>query len=172
MTEETKPAGWWHTIPGILTAIAAILTAVGSLVLALHQAGLLGKATEGSVSASETSGPTRAACVPTLAIPANDAVLPQRRLDNQRVEANWMFGWRACPEASKYHLFVIGPGAISPIVNSDSITSVTFQHRSTYYHGVTQNDGWSWKVRAYVDGQWGAWSEERKFQRRAPIFCT
>jgi hypothetical protein len=35
---------WWHTFPGVLTAVAGILTALGTLVLALHQAGVLGAA--------------------------------------------------------------------------------------------------------------------------------
>jgi hypothetical protein len=32
---------WWKTVPGVLTGLAALLTAVGSVVVALHQAGLL-----------------------------------------------------------------------------------------------------------------------------------
>ena len=36
---EDEP--WWKTVPGILTGLAALLTAVGSVVIALHQAGLL-----------------------------------------------------------------------------------------------------------------------------------
>lgn len=39
MTEEPKSQGWWHTVPGILTATAAILTAVTALVVAFKQTG-------------------------------------------------------------------------------------------------------------------------------------
>ena len=39
MAENPKSQGWWHTVPGVLTAVAAILTAVSGLIVALHQAG-------------------------------------------------------------------------------------------------------------------------------------
>lgn len=37
-----KPS-FWHTLPGILTGLAAVVGAVGALVVGLHQAGLLGQ---------------------------------------------------------------------------------------------------------------------------------
>jgi hypothetical protein len=37
MDSERKTPSWWSTLPGVLTAIAAIITAVGGLLLALHQ---------------------------------------------------------------------------------------------------------------------------------------
>jgi hypothetical protein len=39
MATDQKPASWWQTLPGMLTAAAAVVTAVGGLVLALSQAG-------------------------------------------------------------------------------------------------------------------------------------
>jgi len=42
MEEESKSGGWWQTLPGILTAVAAIITAVAGLIIALHQTGILG----------------------------------------------------------------------------------------------------------------------------------
>jgi len=112
--------------------------------------------------------PPRPPCVVRLATPGNNAVLPQRRLDKGKVEAVWLFGWRDCPEASRYHLYVIGPGALNPVVDDDTITAATHQHRATYYKGVTRAEGWTWKVRAFVDGRWGEWSEERQFNVAAP----
>src|SRR5207247_10401148 len=100
--------------------------------------------------------------IPALAVPAENAELPQRRLSDGRIESDWTFGWHACPGASRYHLFVIGPGALNPIVNDDSITSATYEYRRSHY-GITHREGWTWKVRAFVDGQWGEWSEERTF---------
>jgi hypothetical protein len=44
MDEKPKSTGWWQTLPGILTATAAILTAVGGLIVAFHQAGFLDRA--------------------------------------------------------------------------------------------------------------------------------
>jgi hypothetical protein len=42
MTQESKPGSWWHTMPGMLTATAGVITAVTGLVIALDQVGLLG----------------------------------------------------------------------------------------------------------------------------------
>jgi hypothetical protein len=39
MAEQPKPQSWWQTLPGILTAAAAIITAITGLVVALHQVG-------------------------------------------------------------------------------------------------------------------------------------
>jgi hypothetical protein len=39
---ETKPASWWQTIPGILTGIAAVITALGALLAILFQQGVIG----------------------------------------------------------------------------------------------------------------------------------
>lgn len=40
MSEDPKPkAGWWSTLPGVLTALAGFITAVAGLIVALHQIG-------------------------------------------------------------------------------------------------------------------------------------
>jgi hypothetical protein len=36
MADEPKPQSWWQTLPGILTAVAAVLTAVTGLIVALR----------------------------------------------------------------------------------------------------------------------------------------
>ncbi len=48
---------FWSSVPGILTALAGLLTAVGALVLAFQQAGLLGKSEQAAVSASTATQP-------------------------------------------------------------------------------------------------------------------
>ncbi len=42
---QSGKASFWTTVPGILTAIAAVITAIGGLVAALSAAGLLGAGT-------------------------------------------------------------------------------------------------------------------------------
>jgi hypothetical protein len=37
MTEDAKPPSFWQTIPGCLTGVAAILTALTGLIVAIHQ---------------------------------------------------------------------------------------------------------------------------------------
>ena len=45
MTEDSKQS-WWQTLPGILTALAATITALGGLLAVLYQAGIIGHHTE------------------------------------------------------------------------------------------------------------------------------
>ena len=40
MSEGPQSKGWWQTVPGILTAAAATITAVTGFIVALHQAGI------------------------------------------------------------------------------------------------------------------------------------
>lgn len=40
MTEDERQSGFWHTIPGILTGITTIITALTGLVVAIQQTGL------------------------------------------------------------------------------------------------------------------------------------
>ena len=40
MSENSNDHGWWHTLPGVITAVTGLLTAVSGLMLALHQAGI------------------------------------------------------------------------------------------------------------------------------------
>ena len=41
--KESNPKGWWQTLPGLLTAAAAIITALTGLLVAVHQAGFFGR---------------------------------------------------------------------------------------------------------------------------------
>jgi hypothetical protein len=65
MADDTKTTGFWQTVPGILTALAAIITAVAGLLIALYQAGLLSSPKSPPPNANS---PNAAALVaPTLA---------------------------------------------------------------------------------------------------------
>jgi len=110
--------------------------------------------------------PTKQLCV-DLVRPAANAVLSQRRVKGGKVQTVWQFLWRGCPEASRYHLYVIGPGALNPIVNIDTLTTTTYQISDSHY-GITQRRGWTWMVRANVGGRWGDWSEKRTFNVALP----
>ncbi|HNU11155.1 MAG TPA: hypothetical protein PKJ45_07295, partial [Rubrivivax sp.] len=54
MSEQNSGTSWWQTLPGVLTGIAAVITAVGGLILALHQSGVFEKR-----AANPTSPDTR-----------------------------------------------------------------------------------------------------------------
>jgi hypothetical protein len=55
MTTEPRPNSWWQTLPGILTAAGAIITAVTGLVIALNQAGLFKRQNEAEPDSSATA---------------------------------------------------------------------------------------------------------------------
>lgn len=43
MSEQKTGTSWWQTLPGVLTGIAAVITAVGGVIAVVHQSGLLAK---------------------------------------------------------------------------------------------------------------------------------
>jgi hypothetical protein len=103
-------------------------------------------------------------CVVKLLSPKRGDVLSQQPIGGGKYEAKWNFFWRDCPEASQYHLYVIGPNAINPIVDDDNLKAATYQYRRTSYRIPSRlAKGWSWMVRAKVNGNWGEWSEKRTF---------
>lgn len=53
VTEGEK--SFWQTVPGIITALAALVTAIGGLLGILVQSGVIGGGTEGSESAAQTA---------------------------------------------------------------------------------------------------------------------
>jgi hypothetical protein len=54
MAEKQKSQSWWETIPGILTAVAGIISAIAMLIVALNKAGFFEKI--GKVPDSPTRG--------------------------------------------------------------------------------------------------------------------
>ncbi|WP_367846620.1 hypothetical protein [Rhodoferax sp. WC2427] len=42
MDEDPKSKSWWNTLPGVLTAVSAVIAAVTALVSTLHQTGWIG----------------------------------------------------------------------------------------------------------------------------------
>jgi hypothetical protein len=68
MTEPSKPASWWQTLPGILTGVAAVVTAVSGLVGLLFQQGVLGRRAEPAAPvAVQAKAQTAPASVPLAA---------------------------------------------------------------------------------------------------------
>jgi hypothetical protein len=83
--DPAKPS-WWHSAPGALTAIAALMTALTGLVVGLHQAGVIGgdasqRPTATAAAPASTSGASTTAPL-SLAAPAPPAavVAPQTGL--------------------------------------------------------------------------------------------
>jgi hypothetical protein len=58
MSDEEKSKSWWQTLPGVITGLAAVITALAGLVVAIRQAGWIGPPTPTN-SAQAPLQPTR-----------------------------------------------------------------------------------------------------------------
>lgn len=73
MAEDDPKKSWWHTLPGILTGIAAAITALGGLIVALNETNWFSRQAPGAhQSASEVApGTTPSSSLPQQPSPAN-----------------------------------------------------------------------------------------------------
>jgi tetratricopeptide (TPR) repeat protein len=107
---------------------------------------------------------------PSLVKPAAGATL-QNRVLLYSAKKVWEFGWSEVPGATRYHLYVTGGGAHVPTIHNSTLTSSSYRLED---QGAIPNEnrlGWTWKVRALVDGAWTDWSEQRTFNV-APMHNT
>jgi len=96
--------------------------------------------------------------------PEQGAILDNRRRDRPDGIV-WDFDWSDCAGATKYHLYVIGGNATSPVIDNADIGTSSYRYVSDpgSYITVRNRYNWTWKVRAMVGGQWGEWTETRTF---------
>jgi hypothetical protein len=102
---------------------------------------------------------------PKLLLPAPDGVLNNGCYNFAAVTRT--YSWTAVPLATAYQLYVIAPGAIGPNLDVQ-VADTSYTEKSTAYSPEGSRFGITWKVRAMINGQWGAWSEERTFSY-APV---
>jgi hypothetical protein len=113
------------------------------------------------------------ACLDEPSISGPEGGIPRQRvpkagavLDNGCQPASdsirWFFDWTEVPGASRYHLFVMGPSATFPLIDSEVYGS-EFSYWSCGYIIAQNLFGWSWKVRARVNGSWSDWTANRTF---------
>lgn len=55
MSEQKTGTSWWQTLPGVLTGIAAVITAVGGMIAVIYQSGFLGKEVPSSAPTAHSS---------------------------------------------------------------------------------------------------------------------
>jgi hypothetical protein len=55
MSEKTTDTSWWQTLPGVLTGIAAVITAVGTILAVLYQSGFIHREVPTAASAPPQS---------------------------------------------------------------------------------------------------------------------
>lgn len=109
-----------------------------------------------------------AGCRPQPLLPSEGAELDNGQLDRNDVLL-WEFSWKPCRSAEAYHLNVMGPQAVNPVIDRSDLKEPSYRHEKPGSFVVDENLGpWTWRVRARVDGAWGAWSEPRTFMVAPP----
>jgi len=68
-TDASKATSWWQTLPGIITTVTAILTALTGLIVAINQTGWFGPRTPPVVTTSSAPPPS----VPSAPAPPRSA---------------------------------------------------------------------------------------------------
>ena len=99
---------------------------------------------------------------PVLLGPPGGAVL-DNGCSNSGDPMTWGFDWSDVPGATAYHLFVIGPTALNPVINDAGVPQSAHVSQSTAYVVGRNTRDWRWRVRAVVDGTWGDWTPEHAF---------
>lgn len=100
-------------------------------------------------------------CVPRLVTPADGAVM-----DNGCTNGSngflWEFDWDDCAAAESYEISLTHPGVEQPLGGSGlTVSSFTvLENRSL---SEEFRFGWTWQVRATINGIVGDWSPVRKF---------
>lgn len=75
----------------------------------------------------------------------------------------WNFYWSSLPNATKYHIYSIGPGAQIPLID-EIVNTNTYNFIHYGYIPNTGRFNWAWKVRSGNDkGQWSEWSVNSYF---------
>lgn len=108
---------------------------------------------------TEKSGPeTSAVSPPKLLVPEEKAVLPNSAAQG-RTGRVVMFDWEDVPQATLYELHVQHATAMRPVIHEAALKESSFTWSSKSYVLNENLVGWTWRVRAKVDGKWTKWSE-------------
>jgi len=100
-------------------------------------------------------------CVPELNSPDNGAVLDNGCSDSSD-PVIWSFDWEDCKKTN-FNIVVKRSGDTIPIIDELLDDSEYIYLNPSSYIAEENRSGWTWKVRALVDGEEGDWSEEREF---------
>jgi len=104
--EPSKPQSWWQTLPGILTAVAALITAVTGLIVALNQAGALPRRSS-TISTSPTPSTTLSAGAPGE--PAAGVMVSVNELEQRLKAANIMLSTGKPEDRERVRGYFTGP---------------------------------------------------------------
>jgi len=161
---ERKVSGFWSTLPGVLTAVASVIAAVGGRITVLYTTGIIGRHQPSAPVAGvgESRPSEEAEMIPSLAVPQDGSTV------SQPYRQPWVFRWdepRAPGNVRQYHLRVFGASAAYPVADVKvSGTEHTIRGRECSYIIDNHRLGWKWEVRAqFQDGTWGPWAGPSTF---------
>jgi len=103
-------------------------------------------------------------CVPTPLSPVGSQELPNG-CSRTSIESNWTFQWNKCPGATDYQL-VIRHSSFDPfkdVIIPGTNNKYSFLLESPFTE-IAFESGWSWRVRAKIDGAWGDFSTPASFK--------
>lgn len=103
----------------------------------------------------------RANNIPELYSPAPNAVVSNGNIYNNK-EYTWVFDWSDVPNAQQYEISVSHPKDPSQSW-IQTVTQSTYQKDQTYHVPYDYLNGWNWRVRAIVNGNFGPWSSLQYF---------
>ena len=108
MEEQSRPGktDWWHTLPGVLTAVAGVITASTGLIVVLHQTGWF--ASKDTISAGGEANPAQQ----SSPVPSS-GTLPSKDIDHpKRLTSPAIAGGGVARDVSHYYSFYAGPGSV------------------------------------------------------------
>lgn len=107
-----------------------------------------------------------------LLAPENNDVLDNGCLDDIDL-IEWDFDWSDVSRVQYYNLYVKSVLAQNPLINDLTIPGIQSSYHYTGRGRIPFPSDWFWRVRAFVDGEWSEWSEERYFTCEDPdILCN
>lgn len=102
-------------------------------------------------------------CIPAIVSPVNNAVMDNGCILGIVENAYWSFYWNSCAGATKYNLYVANSAVTNPALDVETTVSEYRNHNAGIIPDANRT-GWTWKVRAYINGEWGDWSDSRAFE--------
>ena len=99
-------------------------------------------------------------CIPAQLVPEEGAVI-DNGCTNQENGISWDFDWDDCPGADSYSIHINHPSLETPLDRDLTVSSFSLlEERIVPEESRT---GWTWRVRARVNGVWGNYSPDRTF---------
>lgn len=143
MNDDRTTQGWWSTLPGILTASATAITAIGGLIAVLAQTGLFHPSAPGPTSVpapTPASTPTPIAAPVQTPAPAQTQASPQTPAQPSTPSTS--------PDAESNLSYFAGSWAnVDPSTNGITRIQIRVSGSSTYVH--------AWAKCRPTDCDWG-----------------